>query len=175
MIHVMKQFLFLQSKIERNDSINCLTGCLKIIEIESVVAKTSPRRRGHELILIVGLFSCRQRIKYSLIAVKVNPDFERGGEAAGGGVGRAGGGGGPEGAADPRHPGDGGGGGGRGLQSGDLEIISETFLTCLRAAEGGHPGALGPDIGFLCGVIRRGSDTIRGRDGGGGDDRTVAD
>ena len=105
----------------------------------------------------------------------MNPDFERSGETAGGGVGRAGGGGGPEGAADPRPPSDGCGGGGRRLQSGDLEIISETNLTCLRAAEGGHPGALGPDIGFLSRISRRGPDTIRGRDGGGGDVGTVAD
>ena len=52
--------------------------------------------RGHKLILIIRLFSSRQRREDSLIAVKVNPDFERGGEAAGGGVGRARRGGGPE-------------------------------------------------------------------------------
>ena len=50
----------------------------------------------------------------------MNPDFEGGGEGAGGGVGRAVLRGGPEGAADPRHPGDGGGGGGRGLKGGNL-------------------------------------------------------
>ena len=105
----------------------------------------------------------------------MNPDLERGGEAAGGGVGRAGRGGGPEGAAYPRHPSDGGGSSGCSLQSGDLKIVSETFLICLRATEGGHPGALGPDISFLSGVIRRGPDTIRGGDSGGGDDGTVAD
>ena len=90
-------------------------------------------------------------------------------------MGRAGGGGGPERAADPRHPGDGCGGGGRRLQSGDLEIVSETFLVSLNCVEGGHSSALGPDIGFLRGIIRRGSDTIRGRDGGGGDVGAVAD
>ena len=105
----------------------------------------------------------------------MNSDLERGGETAGGGVSCAGRGGGPEGAAYPRHTGDGGGSSGRGLKSSNLKIVSETFLICLRATEGGHPGALGPDIGFLCGVIRRGPDTIRGGDSGGGDDGTVAD
>ena len=88
---------------------------MEIIEIESIISETSPRRRGYELILIICLFSCRQRRKNGLIAIKVNSDFKRGGKAAGGGVGRAGGGGGPEGAADSRHPGDGGGGSGRSL------------------------------------------------------------
>ena len=110
-----------------------------------------------------------------LISVKVDPDFKRGGEAAGGGVGRAWRRGCPEGAADPWHPSDGGGGGGRSLQGGDLEIISQTDLACLSGAEGGHPGALRSDIGFLRGVIRRDSDTIRGRGGGVWYDRAVAD
>lgn len=140
---------------------------MPIIEIESIITETSSCRRGYKLILVIGLFSRCQWTEDCLISVKVDPDFERGGEAAGGGVGRAVLRGGPEGAADPRHPGDGGGGGGRSLQGGDLEIISKTHLLCLSGAEGGHPGALRSNIGFLRGVIRRDSDTIRGRDGGG--------
>ena len=105
----------------------------------------------------------------------MDPDFEWGGEATGGFVFRLVLRGGPEGAADPRHPGDGGGGGGRGLQGGNLEIIPETDLICLGAAESGHPGALRSNVGLLGGVSRGDSDTIGGGDGGGGDDRAVAD
>ena len=105
----------------------------------------------------------------------MNADFEGSCEGTGGGMGRAVLRGGPEGAADPRHPGDGGGGGGRGLKGGNLEIIPETDLICLGAAESGHPGALRSNVGLLGGVIRGDPDTIGGGDGGGGDDGAVAD
>ena len=115
------------------------------------------------------------RGEQGVVLVKVDPDLEGGGEAASGGVRRGRGGSSPEVATHAGHPGNGGRGGGSGLERGDLQIVSIGHLVSLNCVEGGHSSALGPDIGFLRGVIRRGSDTIRGRDGGGGDDRTVAD
>ena len=115
------------------------------------------------------------RGEQGVVLVKVDPDLEGGGEAAGGGVRRSGGGGSPEVATHARHPGDCGRGGGSGLERGNLKIVSEGNLVTLSGAEGGHPGALGANIGCLGGLSRGAAHPIRGLDSGGGDVGAVAD
>ena len=111
----------------------------------------------------------------NLICVKVYPDFEGGGVAAGGCVGRGRGGGRPEVAADSRHTIDVSGGGGRILEGGDLEVVSIGHLATLGGAEGGDASTHGAHGGGLGGVQRGASDAIRGLGGGGGDVGAVAD
>ena len=80
------------------------------------------------------------RGEHSFISVKVDPNLEGGGKAAGSGVGGGPCGGGPEVAAHSGHSSDGGGGGGGGLQGGDLQVVPIAHLATLGGAEDGHPG-----------------------------------
>ena len=110
-----------------------------------------------------------------LVRVEVDPDLEGGGEAAGCGVSRASRGGSPEVAAHAGHPGNGSRGGGGGLERGDLKIVSIGHLVTLSGAEGGHPSALGANVGCLGGLGRGAAHPVRGLDSGGGDVGAVAD
>ena len=178
MIHVMRRNWLKDKFILRNVSEqnkNFLTSCLPIIEIEPIISQARPCWRGNGLIFIIWLLSRCQWTEDYLVRVKVDPDFEWGGEAAEGGMGRAWRRGRPDVAAYPWHPSDGGGGGGCSLQGSDLKIISLTSLVSLDGIEGGHPSTLRPYAGLLCGVIRWGANTIWGLDGGGGEFWAVAD
>ena len=113
--------------------------------------------------------------EHDLITIKVDPDLEGLGEAAGGGVGGPCGGRSPEVAADPGDSVDLGGGGGGGLQGGDLQVVSVGDQGRLAGIDGGHTSTHGAHSGGLGGVQGRGADTIRGLGGGGGDVGAVAD
>ena len=115
------------------------------------------------------------RGEQGVVLVKVDPDLEGGGEAAGGRVRRGRGGGSPEVATHAGHPGNGGRRGGSGLERGDLQIVSIGHLVSLNCVEGGHPSALGANVGCLGGLSRGATHPIRGLDSGGGDVRAVAD
>ena len=110
-----------------------------------------------------------------LIRVKVDPDLEGGGVAAGGGVGRGGRGGGPEVAADSRHAVNVSRGGGGVLEGGDLEIVTIGHLAALGGAEGGDASAHGADRGGLGGVQGGAPHPVGGLGGGRGDVGAVAD
>ena len=113
--------------------------------------------------------------EHDLISIKVDPDFEGLGEAAGGSVGGPCGGRSPEVAADPGDSVDLSGGGGGGLQGSDLQVVSVGDQGRLAGIDGGHTSTHGAHSGGLGGVQGRGADTIRGLGGGGGDVGAVAD
>ena len=113
--------------------------------------------------------------KHSLVLIEVDPDLERGGEAADGGVSCARGGDGQEIATNSGHSGDGCRGGGGVLKGRDLKIVTQSYLVIIDGIEGGYPSADGAHRGSLGGLNRGGADTIRGLDGNGGDVRAVAD
>ena len=112
---------------------------------------------------------------HHIILVKVDPDLEGLGEAAGGGVGCSCGGPRPEVAAYPGDSVDLSGGGGGGLQGSDLQVVSVGDQGRLAGIDGGHTSTHGAHSGGLGGVQGRGADTIRGLGGGGGDVGAVAD
>ena len=113
--------------------------------------------------------------EHGLVLIKVDPDLERGGEAADRGVSRACSGDRQEVATNSGNSGDCGRGGGGVLEGGNLKIVSERHLVIIDGTEGGHPGADGADRGGLGWLNRGGADPIRGLDGGGGDVGAVAD
>ena len=113
--------------------------------------------------------------EHRVVLIKVDPDLEGGGEAAGGAVSRGPRGCGPEVATHARHSSDCCRGGGGGLQGGDLKIVSIGHLAALDGIEGGHPGALGPNIVGLGRLNGGAAHPIRGLDSDGGDVGAVAD
>ena len=113
--------------------------------------------------------------EHDLISIKVDPNLEGLGEAAGGGVGCSCGGPRPEVAADPGDSVDLSGGGGGGLQGSDLQVVSVGDQGRLAGIDGGHTSTHGAHSGGLGGVQGRGADTIRGLGGGRGDVGAVAD
>ena len=110
-----------------------------------------------------------------VVLIKVDPDLEGGGEAAGCAVSRGPRRGGPEVTTHSRHSRDCCGGGGGSLQGGDLKIVSIGHLAALDGIEGGHPGALRPNGGSLGWLNGGATNPVGGLDGGGGDVGAVAD
>ena len=119
---------------------DCLASCLPVVEIESSVANT--RSSGRGVILRVGDGRAAHWGEQGVVLVKVDPDLERGGEAAGGGVSRASRRGSPEVATDSRHSSNCCGGGGSSLESGNLKIVSIGHLVTLSGTKGGDSSAL---------------------------------
>ena len=113
--------------------------------------------------------------EHGLVLIKVDPDLERGGEAADRGVSRACSGDRQEVATNSGNSGDCGRGGGGVLESGNLKIVSKGHLVIIVDIKSGHPSADGANRGGLGGVNRGGADPIRGLGGDGGDDGAEAD
>ena len=108
-----------------------------------------------------------------LICVKVDPNLERGGVAAGGSVGGGSRGGCPEVSTNSGDTIDVSWGCGGVLERSNLKIVSIGHLWALSGAEGGDACTYRAHRGCLGRVQGRAAHTIRGLGGGGGDVGTV--
>ena len=99
--------------------------------------------------------------EHSLVLIKVDPDLERGGEAADGGVSRARRGYSQEVSTNSGHSSNCCRGGGGVLEGSDLKIVTESHLVIIDGIEGGDTSADGAHRGGLGGLNRGGADPIR--------------